>query len=145
MSELFDVLKHIDAKDYEYFSKLSEAERKSISTFMLLKWMSQSNDVKKLLMLNASANRMLFSLYKFPGMFYHVLCSCATGDEFYKWIKKTSKSDSRPVTTQILMEYYNMGKDRAREDSMSLTLEDAVRMAEELGHWDKIKKIRREF
>lgn len=143
---IFNILNNIDYKNYQYYSELSEIEKKQVSTFMLLKWMACSNDPNKLLLLNASANKLLFELSAYPELTYHVLAVCGTGKkDFYTWIKKQPKDQKRPITVKLLKEYYNISTDDAIEDSEIMNMESAVAIAEELGEFNIISKLRSEY
>lgn len=143
---LFDTLENIDKGEYQYFKKLSDIELKSIPAFLLLKWLSHTNDPNKLLRLNLSPNKNIFNLYKHPTIVYNTLVACGSGNkEFYKWKKKSKKISSKPITTQLLMEYYNISNDTAIEDSSVMNLSSMICIAEELGHFDKIEDLRKEY
>ena len=142
---IFDILRNIDERNYQYFSTLSDADKKQAG-FMMLKWMSCTNDPTKALMVNATGNKLMFKLSKYPEMCYHMLAACGNGrEEFYTYRKKKPKPTKRPITVSMLMEFYNVSTRDAIEDSESMDVESMVIIANELGRWDEETKLRKEF
>ena len=142
---IFDILRNIDERNYQYYSTLSDADKKQAG-FMMLKWMSCTNDATKALMVNAVANKAMFKLSKYPELCYHMLAACGTGhEEFYTYRKKKPKSTKRPITVSMLKEFYNVSTRDAVEDSEVMDVESMVVIANELGRWDEETKLRKEF
>lgn len=145
-SDIFITLKRIDRQDYQYFRTLSEADRAKLGHYMLLKWMSNTDDATKLMVLNLSANRVLFQLSQYPELCYHMLTACASGkEEFYKYRKKKPKSTKRPITVSMLKEFYSISTNTAIDDSELMDVDSIVVIANELGRWDEIKKLKSEY
>lgn len=145
-ADLFETLNAIDSNNFEFYSQLSDEEKKSIPVFMLMQWMARSDDAKKILSLNASANKWLFDIYKYQDLAYHLLVSCSSGKkDFYKWKKKNVEKSKRPITVSLLKEYHSCGTRAAEFDSKLVSLDDMIEIAERLGHIDKIKGLKKEF
>jgi len=144
--DLFELLSKIDEFDIDYINNLSDEDRKQASSYMLLRWMACSNDRDKITRLASMPNKIIFSLNKTPSLAMHLLSSCGSGKkEFYKWKKKEGRKQTRPVTTDLLKEYYNMGKDDATRDSELMNLDSMIEIAENLGRYDDISKLKKEF
>jgi hypothetical protein len=142
---IFNILKNIDEQNYQYYSTLSDADKKQAG-FMMLKWMSCTNDATKALMVNAVGNKLMFKLSKYPELCYHMLASCGNGrEEFYTYRKKKPKSTKRPITVSMLKEFYSISTRDAIEDSDVMDVESMVVIANELGRWDEETKLRKEF
>lgn len=139
------MLKNIDRNNYRYFSSLSEGDKKQAG-FMPFKWMSCTNDAMKVLMLNASVNKFIFKLSKYPELCFHILAACGSGEEeFYTYKKKKPKTIQRPITVSMLKEYYNVSTQVAIEDSEVMDVESMVIIADKLGRWDEECKLRKEY
>jgi hypothetical protein len=144
-SPIFSILKHIDEQNYRYFSTLSDDDKKQVG-FMILKWMSCTNDATKLQMLNAVTNKTMFKLSKYPELCYHLMAACGNGrEEFYTYRKKKPKTSTRPITVSMLKEFYNISTRDAIEDSELMNVESMLVIANELGRWDEESKLRKEF
>lgn len=144
-SPIFDILKNIDKQNYQYFSTLSDADKKQVG-FMILKWMSCTNDPRKLQMVNAGVNKHIFNLSKYPELCYHLMAACGDGrEEFYTYRKKKQKTTKRPITVSMLKEFYNISTRDAIEDSEVMNLESMIAIANELGRWDEESKLRKEY
>jgi hypothetical protein len=144
--DIFEVLKHVDVGDYNYIQSLTDAERKTISPYIILRWMAFTNDKEKLLMLAASANQNIFKLHRYPELCYNLLCSSGNNKpEFYKWKKQKSKPTKRPITVDLLKKYYKIGTAEAKADSELMNLESMLAIIDELGEWDQIEAIKKEY
>lgn len=144
--DLFELLKRIDLGDYQYISSMSDAEKKSVPPFILLKWMAFTDDKNKMLMLASAANQQLFKLYRFPDLCYNLLCVSGTNNpEFYKWRKRKVVATTRPITVRLLKEYYKIGTTEATEDSILMNLDSMLAIVDALGEWDSIDGITKEY
>ncbi len=93
--DLFDVLNALDKKDYGYYDRLTEEQRKKIVPFMLTHWMSAIKAKDGLaryyvMSTNEYANKYLFSehVQKHPKLQWMMLCSASPGlgKQFHQWI-----------------------------------------------------------
>jgi hypothetical protein len=143
---IFDILNSVDENDFKYYSTLTPDDKKKFPSYMLLKWMACSNNKEKISKINATLNKWLFTINKNPELIYHIFAACGSGKrDVYKWKKKKPRNFNRPVTTELLKEYYNISSFRATEDSEVMNLESMIAIATELGHFDKIKKLKKEY
>lgn len=144
--DLFELLGKIDEFDIDYINSLSDDDKKQASSYMLLRWMACTNDENKVHRLAALPNKIIFNLSGHHSLAMHLLASCGSGEkEFYKWKKKSGRKQSRPVTTELLKEYYNMSKDDAIRDSELMDVDSMVEIAEDLGRFEDIPKLEKEF
>jgi hypothetical protein len=116
--DLFDALAALDKKDYGYYDKLSENQRKKFVPFMLIQWMSAvkgSSDVQSyyLQSIDYHANKYLFNeyVYKHPKLQWFMLCAASPGlgKQFHQWIPNISLKVSRlqaPAKIKDIREYY---------------------------------------
>lgn len=116
--DLFDALAALDKKDYGYYDRLSENQRKKFVPFMLIQWMSAvkgSGDVQNyyLQSIDYHANKHLFNeyVYKHPKLQWLMLCASSPGlgKQFHQWIPNISLKVSRlqaPAKIKDIREYY---------------------------------------
>jgi hypothetical protein len=116
--DLFDALAALDKKDYGYYDRLSENQRKKFVPFMLIQWMSAvkgSSDVQSyyLQSIDYHANKHLFNeyVYKHPKLQWLMLCAASPGlgKQFHQWIPNISLKVSRlqaPAKIKDIREYY---------------------------------------
>ena len=92
---IFDVLAALDRKDYDYYDKLSESQRKKFSPFIIIQWMSAikaNAGLQSYYLMNTdySANKYLFNEYisKHPKLQWQMLCAASPGmgKQFHQWI-----------------------------------------------------------
>lgn len=115
---LFDVLAALDRKDYTYYEKLNETQKKSINFYMLLHWMSAikgNKDVQSyyLQSVDYHANKYMFNeeIQKHPNLQWLMLCSASPGmgKQFHQWIPhikdRVAKLHEKPKNTDI-KEYF---------------------------------------
>lgn len=95
--DLFGALEAIDRKDYGYYDRLTDDQKKKFVPFMLLQWMSSSkgsNQRELLQNVNRVANRYLFNEYvqKHPKLQWLMLCSASInkGKMFHQYVPQLS-------------------------------------------------------
>lgn len=115
--DLFEALSAIDRKDYGYYDRLTEEQKKKFVPFMLIKWMSATKSNSKIqayhiIAANDCANKYLFneSVMKHPKLQWLMLCSIGLGSkQFHQWIpqikESISKLKDKPKLDEI-SEYY---------------------------------------
>ena len=116
--DLFEALAALDKKDYGYYDRLSEDQRKKFVPFMLIQWMSAvkgSGDIQNyyLQSIDYHANKYLFNenVYKNPKLQWLMLCAASPGigKQFHQWIPNISLKVSRlqaPAKIKDIREYY---------------------------------------
>jgi hypothetical protein len=91
---LFDALAAIDRKDYGYYDKLTEEQKKKFTPYMLVIWMCMVKANTKVqqyhvLATNEFANMYLFNenVQKHPKLQWLMLCSSGIGSkQFHQWV-----------------------------------------------------------
>lgn len=129
--DLFDVLAAIDKKDYGYYDRLTEEQRKKIVPFMLTHWMSAIKGSEGLsryyvMSTNEYANKYLFAEFvqKHPKLQWMMLCSASPGlgKQFHQWIPHIRErviKYKEAATLKEAKEYYT--KIYPKADSESIT------------------------
>lgn len=146
--DIFKVLDRINANDFEYYAGLEDHEQKSLSPYVLMKWMYGTNKPKHLLRLNARANPFMFSLGNHKGLQFKLLCAVTDGrGQRYSWTKTVSnKKGSTSLTIKVIQEYHGYSIRHAKEALPLLTKDDILEMAQYLGRQsDELTKLKAEL
>lgn len=146
--DIFRVLKQADLKDADFYSKLTEEERKAFQPFLVARWLSGTYSSRQIYFLNELVNQLVFSLAPHKQLLWQLLTLCTSGKaQRYVWNKLPSKaSASRPVSTKAIAEHYNYSVSKATAALECLTGDDVLEIAEALG-WqsEELAKIRKEY
>ena len=93
--DLFDVLNALDKKDYGYYDRLTDEQKKKFVPFMMLHWMSAvkgSGDVQGYYLQSTEyhANKYIFNenVQKHPKLQWLMLCAASpgVGKQYHQWI-----------------------------------------------------------
>ena len=114
--DLFPALEAIDRKDYDYYDRLTDDQKKKFVPFMFLHWASASKngDQRKLLKeTNRVANRYMFNEYiqKHPKLQWLMLCSSSInkGKLFHQYVPQLTaevKNLRNPASLKDTTEFF---------------------------------------
>jgi hypothetical protein len=137
---LFAALDALDRKDYTWFDKLTDEQRKKFSSFMMTHWMSTIKSNKDLQSyylqsVNHYANKYLLNenINKHEKLQWLMLCAASPdmGKQFHQWIphirQKVSMLEEEAKTKEI-KEYYKKIYPKADDESISSLTEEYVRL-----------------
>lgn len=145
-TNIFDVLSALDRKDLKFFDSLDEKQLKDISPYMLMKWLSGTNDLAQIYILNETINNYAFSLQKHKELLIDILSIC-TSDKTkrYKW-NKTKKSEKFESTLSVIKDYFGYSSKEAK-DALNLLDDKAIlAYSEMLGRQEEdLVKIKKEL
>jgi hypothetical protein len=128
--DLFEALLAIDKKDYAWFSKLSEEQKKKFVPYMMLHWVSAvkgSGEVQQyyLQSVDYHANKYYFNetIQKHPELQWLMLCAASPGigKQYHQWIphlKDKMTKLKEPAKIKEVKEYFQ--KIYPKTDSGSL-------------------------
>ena len=142
-----EVLPNIDLRNKEYYSQLSDDQKKEISPYVLMRFVSsvkqQSLVDHHLIMVNEIVNREFSSLSKHPELQWKLLCLCGIGTkQFHPWIapgKKQTKSKLQQALSELKPHYK---RDEIELLEQVMTKEDKVELFQSAGYTDKeIKEL----
>jgi len=137
--DLFEALAAIDRKDYSWYEKLSEDQRKKFVPFMLIHWasaVSGSKDMQSYYVygFNEIANKYFFNEYvqKHPKLQWLMLCASSpgVGKQFHYWvpqIKSSVISYKEPAKVKDIKEYFTKIYGKIAIDDISMLAEEYVR------------------
>lgn len=116
--DLFDALNALDKKDYGYYSRLSEEQKKKFVPYMLIQWLSNvkgSEELQRYYLSSVDyyANKYLLheSVNKHPELVWLMLCAASPGigKQFHQWIPNISTNISKLKTvpkSKDILDYY---------------------------------------
>lgn len=146
--KIMDVLTRIDTCDRDYFDSLSEAQKKTISPYVLMLWMNGCKSPLQILLLNGIVNELIFELP--PGhndLLYKLLMTASDGEpKKYQWVKRKVKSKKYATCVSILRRKFQCSTREALQYMPSLDYDTLAEYACDLGEQDDtLKKIKKEL
>lgn len=145
--DIWDLLSKINDKNYKYLASLSAEDKKHINPYMIMRWMSGTDDPVQIIYLNELVAPFIWSISsEHFNLKMSLLGICGNKRrQRFTWIK-TNSDKKRSLSIKIVQEYFGYNSRDAEEALSLLTQDDIVDYAEQLGHQnDHIKKIRKEF
>jgi hypothetical protein len=140
-NDIFELIKHIDNKDYQYFELMEDDKKKEVQPYILMRWISTTNDSKHekfTLNINNNVNKHFWELSKYKDLQWKLLCTC--GEK--KWAKhqwvaltKISKDKEKTIIRQF---YQNLNNQDFELKYKFLTKEEKEKIFQFLGLRDKI-------
>ena len=130
--DLFVALNAIDKKDYGYYDRLSEEQKKKFVPFMLIHWVSNvkaSSEVQGYYLLSTEyhANKYLFNevIQKNPKLQWLMLCASSPGlgKQFHQWIPQISNKVSKLndlAKQKDINDYYKKIYSKASQEDINL-------------------------
>ena len=134
--DMFKALEALDKKDYGYYSRLTDEQKKKFAPYMLLQWMatvSGSSDLQKFYLMNtdivANTHFLNEKINQHPELQWQMLCAASPGigKQFHKWIATLSKKVSTletAITDKEAAEYYltEIGKEYSTQHKHKVEL-----------------------
>ena len=131
--DLFETLAALDKKDYSYYDRLSEEQKKKFVPYMMTHWMStvkSSSDIQGFYVMSTdgAANKHLFNEYvqRHPKLQWLMFCaaSLGAGKQFHQWIPHikigvTSLRDNAKIS-DIIDYFTKIYPKLSSEDIMSM-------------------------
>lgn len=143
--DLFALLGQLDAKDFDAWSNLSEDERKEVSPYMLLRWLSGCSDPEQLVNMGHIAAPCIFEFGKKPELALMVLAACtANGRKRYRWQAPKSAPKAASKAVELIALTYKMPTKHAAEVLPMFTDAELLELGEAQG-WqkDELKELKR--
>lgn len=128
--DLFDALSALDKKDYTYYDRLTDEQKKGFVPFMMAHWMSAikgNEGVQRYYVMSTdyNANKYLFNEYvqKHPKLQWLMLCAASPGlgKQFHQWIPHIKEKVTKlkePAKVKDIKEYYEKIYPKADKESL---------------------------
>jgi hypothetical protein len=134
--DIFDLLRRVDAKEADIYSRLSADERTGFSALIAQRWLSGTKDTGQVIALANFSNRAVFSLARHPHLQLLLLQACASGRQHrYAWLPFGPKTGHR-LYDKAVMEFLGVSNRELRQLDPQPTSAEAIEMATQLG-WQK--------
>jgi hypothetical protein len=128
--DMFEALAALDKKDYGYYDRLTEEQRKKFVPFMMIMWLSAikgKTDFQQyyVLSVNEFANKYLFNenVQKHPKLQWLMLCSSGIGSkQFHQWIPQIKQNVGKlkeKASIKDIKEYYKKIYPRSDDDTLT--------------------------
>ncbi len=144
--DLFKFLGQLNKRDLQAYDKLTEEGKKAAHPFVILRWLSGTNDPAQIIRLNEFANKYVFSLGNEKALLFKLLAASCTGSSSRaSWLKGPGGSSTK-LAIEAIKARYGCSTREADMYLGSLNSADILKFAEDAG-WDKdqLKKLQNEL
>jgi hypothetical protein len=129
--DLFEAIAAVDKKDYGYYDRLTEEQKKKFVPYMVLMWVSVvkgSRDLQNYYLQSTDyhANKYMFNenVTKHPKLQWLMLCASSPGlgKQFHQWLPNISPSVSKLKSlpkVKDIKEYYKKVYPKADDNTLS--------------------------
>lgn len=138
--DIKEVLNNIDNNNVFYYKNLSEEERKSISPWVLMRYISSSSKYPEhyICYVNELVNKDFSSISKHQELQWMLLCMCGIGKkEFHPWIAPPKGIKKDKIEEFITKIYPHMKKQDIEIYKSINTVEDLILLAKNHGFSDQ--------
>lgn len=133
---IFDVLKNINNKKYQYLKTLTPEECSAFQPYLTQRWLCATPNSLQYYLLNEVCNRYLNSVVgKHSDLCYKLFnITSQSSNTRYAYIAPKTKKSSKKAHVNVIAEYYNISTKIAEKYAALTTIDDIINMAEELGY-----------
>ena len=109
---IWEVCTSIDKRDINFYDGLTDDQKKSLTFYPLLRWVSSVEARDPLLeeyyiQMTNEVNEMFWDLQKYPELMWKLLANCGLGSkQKHKWIPKNKNSSRTPKIDELLYTLY---------------------------------------
>lgn len=144
-------MRAFDSKDRNFYSNLTDEERKKFSTYLMIRWGSSVQGIPELQeyylrSCNENFNKHFFDLSKYPELQWLAATTVSPGMGTFRhdWIKQKKRDSSNNKIVKFLRQIYPNYKDDELELLAQINdIKDIKQLAREHG-WDD-KRIKSEL
>lgn len=109
--DIFETLSAIDKRDKDFFSGLSDDQRKGFAPPVVLRWASSVNDgdisENYIWLVNERANINFHDIWEHPELQYKLLASCGSGkSQRHHWIPMVGKRKKNDKVRNFISEFW---------------------------------------
>jgi hypothetical protein len=140
-NDIFEVIKQIDNKNYDYYESLPKDKQDDIQPYTIMRWESSADrdDLNEVLTKNVNerVNKHFWELSKYKDLQWKLLCTCG----MKRWVKHNwipmSKSSTDKAFKTVREFYSNLNDEDFDIKYKSLEKNDIQEIFENLGLKDK--------
>lgn len=145
--DLFKLLSKLSAKDWEYYEALDDEAKKEVSPYLVMRWLSCTNDARQVFFLNAIVNPFVFAkdFTNHKSLLIKLMTICTSGRDYrYTWIASKKKTTSKLV--KLVQQYFGYSSAEAADALPLLDNDTLLDYTEQLGYQpEEVKVIKREL
>lgn len=110
-NDIFEVLKQIDNKNYQFYESLSTEQQKEIQPYTLLRWLSalagnEQEHINYTIKTNNNVNKRFWELSKYKDLQFKLLCTCGSKKFIrHQWIPQTKSTKDKNYN--MLRKFYS--------------------------------------
>lgn len=145
--DIFRVLNAIDLRNYDFYDNLSEVEKKEVSPYVLLRWVSSVNGNKDtqeyfIEMVNELVNKDHWVLSKnHKGLLWKLYAGCGIGTKVkHQYLKAGSKEKAVKIEKLLADLYPAMKMSDIKLMASMMTKEDKNELFDKMGFDKKQRK-----
>lgn len=145
--DLWWALGQLDQKNHNLWALLNEDQRKEVSPYMILRWLSGCVDPDQIVKLGTIGTSCIFELGQHKELLLKLLTALTTGDsKRYKWIAYKGEKKKASKALQLIVQATNQPLRHAVDTLKLYTNDELLTLAEEQG-WqkDEIKELQKEL
>lgn len=144
-NDIFNVLKHLDDKDYGYYDTLTDEQKEEIQPYTLMRWMSATynNEVHEQLnkRVNERVNRRFWELSKYKDLQWKLLCASGMKTSVrHQWIPFYKRTESDRLKEQLRDLFPSLNDEDYTKVYQDFTKEDLKGFEQYIGNADKKKR-----
>lgn len=146
MSDLFSFLEKLNARKIKAYDDLTEEEKKTMHPYVIMRWLSGTNNPMQIIRLNVFANKYMFSLGENKSLLFALLAASCSGDvKRVSWLKAPGQSNTK-LAAKVLQDRFKISSREVESYRTLLEGSDILQYAEDLG-WDKdmMKRLEQEL
>lgn len=141
--DIFETLRNIDKQNFDWFSNLTDEQRKGFAAPVIMRWLSAVENTSLqayyLNMVNEYVNADFWDIQKHPELVWKLMCVCGAGSvQRHVWIPKKSERRTSSKIEQFILQY-NPSINELEMDIIKsrLTKEKLKELAENAGCTDE--------
>lgn len=141
-NDIFEVIKHLDNKDYGYYDSLTDEQKKDIQPYTLMRWLSTASgneEIHKLMtiLVNENVNKDFWQMSKYKDLQWKLLCTCGLKKWMrHQWIPMSKSNNDKEYKT-IRAFYKDLNEQDFAIRYKALTKDDKENIFRYLGLKDK--------
>jgi len=155
--DLFELLSALDQRDFDFYTTLTNEQKKAFAGIVAMRWMSCVPDYNKelceyhIIVVNDCANVHFWNseMQKHPYLQYLLLAVCGLGiKQRHEWIKGLlNKNKTKSKIRELIKKYYPTANNNEIDMFLSMNnQDDIINLAKQLGYQnEQIKELQIEL
>tara|TARA_Y100001937_G_scaffold126518_1_gene195983 strand:+ start:1544 stop:2008 length:465 start_codon:yes stop_codon:yes gene_type:complete len=145
--QIKDIMAAVDRKDYEYYSRLTDEQRKSLNLWMTQRYASSVQGKYAghyLVMINEFMNTNWSDISKHPELQWKLMCLAGVGkSQFHPFVKVPKAKRKKDKVEEMVREIFPLAKTDEVELLMNMNTKDDLKVLAEIHGFDdkSIKEI----